>query len=1006
MEDFERVKDELNLETVITDETGFRMKGKHLEQCPFCGGHNCFSIVPGGGGFRCFQCEAKGDVFNFLQQYHNLDEHGSLVKAAELAGVKLKSKSDNPRTVVMDLKQRIFQAAAIYYFSEMEKRLPCDYMCKKRGHDPKVIKEMNIGWSTGMLHKELSRQFNIDDLVQTSLVKEIKDDEGNVTGYRDFFPKGLAIFPHMVNKKVGHFTFKDPTKKLSEYQLPNIVRDRGWLFLNQDCLKSKEIILVEGEHDLLSVMDSGFNNVIALIGQISDAQLKALGSKMKGKRLYLWVDKDEQGSNYIRKITNRLRGEDYDVRIIAHPGETKDADEYIQAIEGDKRTEVKKLIESAESYLSWEITRISEIETLDEKLKQLKAHNIFSRVSIMVEVEREIYVDRILKLGFSKKAIEHQLDNNQELRERLGTYFTEIPEKEWNPLQIARIIFLYFNEFGRFFHNGKDKAFLLYHHKIMPVNDNMEFSALLMKYTGLLVNRSPGPQVWRALELMAYNEGLFIDMASWIHFNRVTDTIYINLNSPGNGIIKVTPGNIEEIENGMNNEGVLLNSSLKIMPFTYLPDSDVREGLSLLKELVIDNLTCDLEQRHLIICWLISAFLMDFAPSMALMKFSGASSSGKTTAAKLITLLLYGTEQILDTTGAAAFSVASQNPLLVIDNLEQENITKQIGQFLLLTTNKGSKEKRKSGTETETTQETPKSLVCITAIEPFTRAEHINRTYDIDFSHKYHSDDFIEDEVNASILKNRDLILSSILKLISKDVLPNLKERRDNLTVLKMAYSKHTKSRTNEYLALLMLILSKILPHCPVYGKGDFLAGSEQSKNIWDRWLTYQDEKAKETETGTNMIIKLLGGIEKHFLLKFRAMNENDYHKTALFRDLEHLADKHDKLKMLEDGELNLTAFLSREERIKTEESSYDQAFMYITATSAELVDALDSYCKMKSLRNPYTSAQMFSARLGNDIKVLNAAGWSLMTKPEREGPYFKKIRGDRYFQLRKRVVR
>lgn len=47
--DFERIKECLRLQQVISQETGLAMKGPHLEQCPFCGGHGEDDAFAGAG---------------------------------------------------------------------------------------------------------------------------------------------------------------------------------------------------------------------------------------------------------------------------------------------------------------------------------------------------------------------------------------------------------------------------------------------------------------------------------------------------------------------------------------------------------------------------------------------------------------------------------------------------------------------------------------------------------------------------------------------------------------------------------------------------------------------------------------------------------------------------------------------------------------------------------------------------------------------------------------------
>ena len=91
--DFEEIKGRLDIRAVIMDVTGIAMKGPHLESCPFCGGHECFSF-PNELAYKCFQCDepSGGDVFTFLQRYENLTPAESLARAAAIAGYQLKAK--------------------------------------------------------------------------------------------------------------------------------------------------------------------------------------------------------------------------------------------------------------------------------------------------------------------------------------------------------------------------------------------------------------------------------------------------------------------------------------------------------------------------------------------------------------------------------------------------------------------------------------------------------------------------------------------------------------------------------------------------------------------------------------------------------------------------------------------------------------------------------------------------------------------------------------------------
>jgi len=995
LHDFERVKEAIDLVRLIEHETGLKMGRHFLEECPFhdCKGHDCFAIKQDEQFFHCFQCGRGGDVFTFLTEYHGIEKPEALRRAAEFAGITLTSGEKKKRRLTK--KDRIFLDAAEYYHQQFRENGGRQYFIEQRRHSEEVLRRMKVGFSDGRLVRHLlEKGYTKDEILESGLARE---KDGSLV---DFFSPGLAIFPHFHDGKVLHITMKDPRKE-KKYQLPSKARAKDWVFYNQSALyRYKELIVVEGENDLLSVMGAGVSHVVGLIGQVSKEQIKALQKHMKGKHLYLWLDKDEGGIKQTRQISEALKGQDYNLRIIIHPGEAKDPDDFIKGIpEKDRRKTIRALQEEALTPVAWEIELISEIDDLENKLKALKSREVFRAVAEMVESEKLVYIEKLKALGLTEKAVLEEIDLSRELLQTIKLYFASLDNKrDADPNVIASMIFKYFNDHGRFFFDRMDNVYLLYQHRILTVGNNRPFNALMKKTTTLLPTKEPGRSVWESLASEAYNNGRQIDLASWIHTDRNTDTIYVNLNSPNSMILKISAKGIEEIPNGLNKDGILLKSSRKILPMNFLPDCDMAEGLRFLKELIFDNLTCEPEQRYLIICWLMSAFLLDFAPYMALMKFSGASSSGKTTAARLLSLLIYGSDHLGDPSAAAAFAVASQNPLLVIDNLEHDDFTKSILKFLLLSATKGGKEKRTAGTESETTEEQPKALVLITAIEPFTKPELINRTYDIDFRFRFKSDDFVEDEVIREIIKRRDLMLSAIIKFLQSEVLPNLQERKDYINILKKEYRNHSKNRTDEFLSLLMVMLNRLLDYIPYYDEDHALHGVETGETeIRKRWIEYQDAKAKDTEVTSNNILKLLDGLVREYLIKM---------KDSKLEPEPH--SEHDEPVFVYTHPEYMIEMIKTQPKIEEDENGEPYTITYVefVATSGEITQAFDRFCRNNGLRNPYEKASVFSARLKNDLHLLKKGGWELVTKSGLNGPYWKIIRGTRYMKFRKTIAK
>lgn len=999
--DFERVKSSVDLKAFIMSETGLAMKGKHLLECPFCGGHECFSIPEDKGFFKCHQCDTGGDVFTFIEKKNDVDSKDALKYVAERLGITLDAPS-TPKAKQEELspKDRIFLAAAEYYHGHMLENGGREYLIAGRGHTEDVLKKMRVGWSDGNLIGHLRAKGYTDaDIIASGLVTQKEDKPP-----RDFFGDKLVIFPHYDNGRVLHFTMKDPAKKLT-YQLKSVHRDKGWAFYNQDAFTQDEVILVEGENDLLSVMRAGFKNVIAMIGQLSEAQIDVLKSRMRHKTLYLWVDKDEAGTKYVEKVSKALTKDHHTVKIIIHPGETKDPDEYLKTFQGDLKAEVHRLIASAQSYVGWKIEELAAISDPVARLDAFREHDIFRTIGLMQLADRDAYVERLVGLGLSREAVEKEMEHAGELKAEISAYFENIQggAKNADPIRIANIMFSHFDRHGRFFRDPMHNVHLFYDGHVHTVSNNRPFNALVMKTTGLLATKEPGRSVWEALSNHGYNKGLQITLASWLSTDLGKDEIFIHMNMSDNCILKVTPKSIEEVQNGLNPDNVLLKSSGKIAPVKFDPNASIKAGFQALKRTIFDNLTCEAEQKYFILSWAISAFLLDFAPYIALLKFSGATASGKTTAARLVNILLHGDRATLgQLTGAAAYASASQNPLVILDNLESDDVNKGILNFLLLGATRGGKEKRSAASDHDTIVETPKCLICVTAIEPFPKAELINRTFDIGFERALRNDGFIEVDVIRDLLHNRDLILSAILKFIQKFILPNLAKRRDYIQILKRQYKGHSKDRTDEYTALLILVFDQMYPL--LAADSEFPVAQEKS-DITDKWISYQNAKARDTETGSNTILTLLEGIMAKCMYIFNKGVDPSTSRpvpTEKAFDPKRYGDQ--ECRTFTHPTYMIDPVLTEAKKIMEGDEELIEARFCLEVTTQQLNEALGAYAKETGKINPFHTTAHLGSRLSNDKALLEKAGWKFITN--EKGPYYRIQRGERYLRMERRVVK
>lgn len=350
MNDFELVKDKLPISSVAV-RYGSTMNRRFANPSPCCGHNDCCAVDDGKRLFKCHSCEAAGSVIDMVMAVDRCDETEALRKCADLAGMELKTYAkaaqEEERKPRESIPERMYRLAAEHYEAAMDAE-GCpgkEWFCGARGHKEETLRKLRVGWATGRLIPYLQEHgFTPAEIVKcglaTDTVKTKGEDgremEKSVPPF-DYYGHDVAIFPVIDHVgKVISFTAKDPAKVRKASVMRGTVKK--W-FLNYPALgRYSDLFVVEGENDLASLMDSGFDNVIGTAGSPCQEQIVLLRNFCAGKTLYLWFDKDpdkdprknEGGSHHTRFIYQGLRGHNIDVRIISHPGQSKDPDDYIR----------------------------------------------------------------------------------------------------------------------------------------------------------------------------------------------------------------------------------------------------------------------------------------------------------------------------------------------------------------------------------------------------------------------------------------------------------------------------------------------------------------------------------------------------------------------------------------------------------------------------------------------------------------------------------------------------
>ena len=414
-----------DIESVMAPYVSLKRRGKNLVGlCPF---HNektpSFTVYPENGSFYCFGCGAGGDVFSFVKLIENLDYIESVKLLAERSGITL--PQDGYDDSMQRLKKRIYDinrdTARFFHAFLMSPggKWALDYLTG-RGLTVKTIKHFGLGaapdsWDA-LIHHLKEKGYTESDMLAANVIG--KSERG---GIYDRFRKRV-MFP-IINIRGNIVAFsgrampgedKQGGKYVNTADTPVYKKSEnlfGINFAKNVC--SERVILVEGNMDVISLHQAGFENTVAPLGTAFTTEQANLLSRYT-KEIVLMLDADAAGQKAVRRASELLENTGLSVRVVVVP-DGKDPDEYIKK-NGKER--FAALLEGAVSDMEYKLLTAAkdiDLDNEDGRLKYLAAAAEIIAASDDI-MTRDIYIGRLSeKYGVSRTALNARIE---ELRKR------------------------------------------------------------------------------------------------------------------------------------------------------------------------------------------------------------------------------------------------------------------------------------------------------------------------------------------------------------------------------------------------------------------------------------------------------------------------------------------------------------------------------------------------------------------------------------------------------------
>jgi hypothetical protein len=432
----------------------------------------------------------------------------------------------------------------------------------------------------------------------------------------------------------------------------------------------------------------------------------------------------------------------------------------------------------------------------------------------------------------------------------LGLLLDDATARGIEPEQRGQLMLEWFDASGgKRFLDPQRRLIIVKDGRDVTVTNNTAFDAFLMQEAGRTTKSKEMAQVIAAFRGKAFDTSHPIGQVSWLHTDKNAFGVYLHINCDDRKIIRITPTGVDLVMNGNNDESVLLARSPNMQPWTFehLIKSDYENTLHIFDQQILQRMACSRENQLLFGCWVLAFPLIDFALAHPHLRAEGSTSLGKSTGIDLVSTFVYGSPEKVITTSAYNYAEASANPFLFFDNLEKSGMTPQIEQFLLLAATGGKKGKRIPGTVSATIREEIRCLISSTGIENLTKGELINRAIHVEFNkNKFGGRAVIAPELEQ-IKKQRSRFLSAHMHLV-QHVLQRI-EAGEMDEVLNGLDNGHFLSRANDFLALMALIASELVP---------VIEPRQSVPALVQSWITEQDRYGRQSSREANQIVTLV----------------------------------------------------------------------------------------------------------------------------------------------------
>ena len=325
------------IEEVVGQYVTLKRSGSNLfGLCPFHGEKTAsFSVAPDKGIYYCFGCHKGGGAINFMMELEGLSYPDAVRRLAQRAGLEVpEDEQYQSRYKQQERLWALMKEAGRFFNSQLYAPVgkECLAYVQRRGLSKAIVTQFGMGFApnswNALVDAMRKKGYTDQELIAADLVGEkngriydrfrnrlmfpIIDVRGNVVGF-------------------GGRVLDDSKPKYLNSNETVIFNKRKNLFGLNFAKKTKQnyLILVEGNIDVITLHQYGFDNAIASLGTSLTEDHANLLSRYT-EQVVLTYDSDEAGQRAAQRAIPMLEKVGIKVKVL-NMKDAKDPDEFLHA---------------------------------------------------------------------------------------------------------------------------------------------------------------------------------------------------------------------------------------------------------------------------------------------------------------------------------------------------------------------------------------------------------------------------------------------------------------------------------------------------------------------------------------------------------------------------------------------------------------------------------------------------------------------------------------------------